>query len=193
MTRGTTIEAKKAKKLREKTEKRQRRNDDTEATAENSVSRQSKKKASLSANGSVAPVGSVNASVMGETAVMASGENIVWVNGPFKCGKWPDIKIFRSKLKFYLAKGEMVEADKGYAGDNKCYTPHDIFDEIRQKNSNETTNDNHNLSLDGCLEENNSLKKIGISFGYTRFDLRVARELSRLVSYSTLLQEVCVG
>lgn len=43
--------------------------------------------------------------------------DIVWVNGPYPCGAWPDIKIFRHKLKHKLAPGEQVEADNGYRGE----------------------------------------------------------------------------
>jgi hypothetical protein len=41
----------------------------------------------------------------------------VWVNGPFKCGSWSDIKIYRRDLKQKLRVGEMVEADSGYQDD----------------------------------------------------------------------------
>lgn len=41
--------------------------------------------------------------------------NIVWVNGPFKCGLFPDLKIFNLGLKNYLGKGEKVIADLGYS------------------------------------------------------------------------------
>jgi hypothetical protein len=52
-----------------------------------------------------------------EVAVCIQTGDIVWIHGPFQCGKWPDIKIFRSKLIDHLAPGEMVEADKGYRGE----------------------------------------------------------------------------
>jgi hypothetical protein len=42
--------------------------------------------------------------------------DIVWVNGPFKEGKWNDIKLYRRILKEQLLPGEMVEADRGYRG-----------------------------------------------------------------------------
>jgi hypothetical protein len=42
--------------------------------------------------------------------------DIVWVHGPFPCGKWPDVKIFRNALKYFLGEGERVEADGGYVG-----------------------------------------------------------------------------
>jgi hypothetical protein len=52
-----------------------------------------------------------------EVAVCIQTGDIVWINGPFKAGKWPDLKIFRRNLKQQLAPGEMVEADNGYRGE----------------------------------------------------------------------------
>ena len=43
--------------------------------------------------------------------------HIVWVYGPFPCGAWPDLKMFRRKLMHMLEFGECVEADKGYMGE----------------------------------------------------------------------------
>jgi hypothetical protein len=45
--------------------------------------------------------------------------NIVDVNGPFPCRKWPDIKIFRCDLKNRLLPNEKIEADRGYKGNEK--------------------------------------------------------------------------
>ncbi len=42
--------------------------------------------------------------------------NIVWVNGPYAAGKYPDIKIFHSGLAHWLDEFERVEADDGYIG-----------------------------------------------------------------------------
>jgi hypothetical protein len=52
-----------------------------------------------------------------ELAVCIQTGDIVWINGPFKAGRWPDLKIFRRNLKEKLAPGEMVEADNGYPGE----------------------------------------------------------------------------
>ena len=41
---------------------------------------------------------------------------LVWINGPFECGIWPVIKIFRSALMLELEDGERVEADDRYLG-----------------------------------------------------------------------------
>ena len=43
--------------------------------------------------------------------------NIVWVNGPYAAGKYPDIKIFRSGLAHWLDEFKRVEADNGYIGE----------------------------------------------------------------------------
>jgi hypothetical protein len=42
--------------------------------------------------------------------------DIVWIHGPFPCGRWPDLKIFRSALKNALPPGEKVVANLGYRG-----------------------------------------------------------------------------
>ncbi len=54
--------------------------------------------------------------------------NIVWIHGPYPCGSWPDIKIFRDCLRTYLDENERVEADDGYCGDapRYCKTPTDF-------------------------------------------------------------------
>ena len=52
-----------------------------------------------------------------EVAVCIKTGDIVWINGPFPCGRWPDLKIFRRALMNMLGLGEMVEADLGYRGE----------------------------------------------------------------------------
>ena len=52
---------------------------------------------------------------------MHSSGDVVWINGPFPCGDWPDINIFRSSLISHLEHGERVEADDGYVGDHPLY------------------------------------------------------------------------
>jgi hypothetical protein len=62
-----------------------------------------------------------------EIAISIQAGDIVWVNGPFPCGEWPDIKIFRKDLKGMLQFGEAVEADDGYRGEPYCVQlPNDI-------------------------------------------------------------------
>ena len=51
-----------------------------------------------------------------EVAVSISGGDIVWINGPFPPGKWPDLKIFEHHLMTELEVGERVLADEGYRG-----------------------------------------------------------------------------
>jgi len=58
-----------------------------------------------------------------EIAVCIKTGKIVAFNGPFECGSWSDLKIFRSRLKSCLGKGETVVADKGYRGDPRVITP----------------------------------------------------------------------
>ncbi|KAI2500891.1 hypothetical protein MHU86_13552 [Fragilaria crotonensis] len=62
-----------------------------------------------------------------EVAVCIQTGDIVWVNGPFKCGKYPDVKIFKEGLMHHLGVNELVEADRGYRGrDVKARTPDDF-------------------------------------------------------------------
>ena len=51
-----------------------------------------------------------------ETAVNIQSGDIVWINGPFPAGKWPDAKIFKHRLRSMLDDDEMVEADNTYKG-----------------------------------------------------------------------------
>ena len=41
-----------------------------------------------------------------EVAVSINGGDIVWINGPYKSGSWPDIKIFRDGILHYLEADE---------------------------------------------------------------------------------------
>ncbi len=74
--------------------------------------------------------------------------HIHWINGPFPCGKWPDIKIFKSSLQSFLEDGERVEADKGYRGDPwhvKCPSnfgnpPENLEMQARVRSRHETVN-----------------------------------------------------
>ena len=43
--------------------------------------------------------------------------NIVWVNGPYAAGKYPDIKLFCSGLAHWLDEFKRVETDNGYIGE----------------------------------------------------------------------------
>ena len=93
-----------------------------------------------------------------EVAISIQGGDIVWVNGPFACGSWPDIKIFRQNLKHALLPGEKVEANLGYRGEPaKVDLPEDnIFGSSAQKEA-------HWCVLDtklATVASNNGVKKI---------------------------------
>ena len=45
-----------------------------------------------------------------EIAVSILKGDVVWIHGPFPCGKWPDISIFRDSLINHLGQNERVEA-----------------------------------------------------------------------------------
>ena len=45
-----------------------------------------------------------------EVGVCILTGDIVWLHGPFPCGLWPDLKIFRKSLKQQLLEGEKVVA-----------------------------------------------------------------------------------
>jgi hypothetical protein len=65
------------------------------------------------------------AGVRYEVAVCIKTGDIVWINGPYACGTYPDILIFQDRLVNMLDKNEKVEADRGYVGDSKIRTPDD--------------------------------------------------------------------
>jgi hypothetical protein len=53
-----------------------------------------------------------------EVAVSIYSGDIVWINGPFPCGQWPDLKIYRESLNELLKQtGERAETDLGYRGE----------------------------------------------------------------------------
>lgn len=93
-----------------------------------------------------------------ELAVCIQTGDIVWMHGPFPCGSWPDIKIFRSKLKNKLLPNEMVEADLGYRGERETVrTPKDFVSlsdkkaKARARSRHETVNGR--LKNWGCLKQ----------------------------------------
>ena len=47
--------------------------------------------------------------------------NLVWIEGPYAAGKYPDITIFRNCLKNFLDPNERVVADKGYVGEAQAF------------------------------------------------------------------------
>lgn len=56
-----------------------------------------------------------------EVAVCIATANIVWADGPFPCGAYLDLKIFRLGLLHALREDETVVADGGYQ-DSRCVT-----------------------------------------------------------------------
>lgn len=52
-----------------------------------------------------------------EIALCIQTGDCVWVNGPYPCGGYPDITIFRDSLIYNLGDGERCEADDGYIGE----------------------------------------------------------------------------
>ena len=56
-----------------------------------------------------------------EVCVCIQTGDIVWINGPYEAGSWPDINIFRDGLRHFLDENERVEADDGYIGDSPKY------------------------------------------------------------------------
>ena len=57
-----------------------------------------------------------------EVGVSISTGNIVWVNGPFPCGEYPDIKIFKKFMLNMIGPEEMVVADRGYKHEKCVYS-----------------------------------------------------------------------
>lgn len=59
-----------------------------------------------------------------EVGISVAKGDIVWVHGPFPCRSYPDIKIFRLRMKHRLPFNEVVVADVGY-NDEKCMSKQD--------------------------------------------------------------------
>lgn len=83
--------------------------------------------------------------------------DIVWINGPFKCGRWPDIKIFRRNLRQLLQPGEQVECDSGHRGEPSCRHC-DIIMNITDREAKQLVmarqeDMNADLKLFGCLKQ----------------------------------------
>ena len=80
-----------------------------------------------------------------EVAVSIQSSNIVAINGPYPCGQYPDITIFRSSLKEILEDaGERAEADKGYRGEPLTIdTPDDMIHTLSQKRKKERVRARH--------------------------------------------------
>jgi len=75
--------------------------------------------------------------------------DIVWINGPYEAGMWPDISIFQNSLLSHLAPNERVEVDDGHIGEApkhckcpKCFTNEEYKEHMQQRvrNRQETVN-----------------------------------------------------
>ena len=56
-----------------------------------------------------------------EVGVCIQTSEIVWTNGPYPCGSWPDIRIARNEIIFNLDHGEKILADGGYADNGEFF------------------------------------------------------------------------
>jgi hypothetical protein len=76
-----------------------------------------------------------------EVCVCILSGDIVWWHGPFPCGRFHDIQIFRRGLlgemddaRIRTGRIEMVEADKGYRGERLyCVVPDDNADAAQRR------------------------------------------------------------
>lgn len=55
-----------------------------------------------------------NAGLRYEIGVAVQTGKIVWVNGPYPPGPWPDLRIFRHRLMHNLDENEFIVGDGGY-------------------------------------------------------------------------------
>ena len=62
-----------------------------------------------------------------ELSVAIATGDIVSYNGPFPCGEFPDITIFRLGIRKELGPGETIIVDCGYKGDVRVVTPDDPY------------------------------------------------------------------
>ena len=83
-----------------------------------------------------------------EIGVSILGGDLVWIQGPYPAGHWPDVKIFNKTLRHWLEPGERVEADNGYVGcadkvkcpDNPCNPVGNLGMQGRVRSRHETLN-----------------------------------------------------
>jgi len=70
-----------------------------------------------------------------KVAVCIQTGDIVWINGPFPCGAFPDITIFRRGLKQKLLQArEKAQADLGHRGEpNTVIIPNDFDSDATKK------------------------------------------------------------
>lgn len=56
-----------------------------------------------------------------EVGICIQTSEIVWFNGPYPCGAWPDLRIARNEVIFLLDENEKILADGGYADDGQFF------------------------------------------------------------------------
>jgi hypothetical protein len=95
-----------------------------------------------------------------EVATCIKTGDIVWLHGPFECGAWPDVKIFRDSLKSFLGPNERVEADNGYVGEAPLHVkcPKSFANPVENLKMQETVRARHEtmnnrLKMWGCLQQ----------------------------------------
>jgi hypothetical protein len=92
--------------------------------------------------------------------------NLVWIQGPYPTGAWPDIKIFTSCLAHFLEPYNRVKANNGYRGHaDKVKCPKNSVNPVK------------NLKMQGCVRAhhetlNRRLKNWGILSQVFRHDIR---------------------
>ena len=67
-----------------------------------------------------------------EIGVSLDTGDIVWVHGPYPCGRYADVSIFRRGMKTVLDDCERVIADMGYS-DDMCITPDTLLSPVSPK------------------------------------------------------------
>jgi len=95
-----------------------------------------------------------------EVAICILTGDIVWINGPYECGMYNDIMVFRDSLLSHLEPNERVEADDGYIGEHPehikcpaglCNPEETEFMQQRVRNRQETVN--RRFKDWGCLKQ----------------------------------------
>ena len=82
--------------------------------------------------------------------------DLVWINGPFRCGTLSDLKMFRQGLKGRLRPGEMVGCNGTCRGDvgcrNKCVAMN--LSDLRAKNGGRSRHEtvNGDMKIFDCLK-----------------------------------------
>ena len=87
-----------------------------------------------------------------ELGVSILGGDLVWIQGPYPAGEYPNVKIFNKVSRHFLEPGKRVEADEGYAGHldkekcpaNPCNPPENLAMQGRVRSC-------HKM-LNGCLK-----------------------------------------